>query len=73
MKGKWIHNFVDELDINSSIYYVILLFLGIAIFSTMYVNKKLKAEKELSCITGRENAQNDTSIFFIHEAQGSKM
>jgi hypothetical protein len=63
MWGKSIRKFIDELDINSSVYFVLLFILGIAIFTTVCVNHKLKVGHETEFVNEKGNPSQNTAMF----------
>lgn len=41
-----ISKFVDNLDVNTRMYYVLILFLGITVFATRYIHQKVDSPEE---------------------------
>jgi len=62
MCGKSIRKFIDELDVDSWIYYIILLFLGITIIATVFVNHKLKVKEQTGYTIEQKHTSKDTAM-----------
>lgn len=54
-----IEKFLDNLDINSRAYHILLFLLGILIVITLYINYKIRTEKEVMVID-----KTETTIHF---------
>lgn len=61
MRENFIGNFLDELDINTKAYYVLLTILAILIALTLYVNYSIRSERDVIVID-----KPDTTILYFN-------
>jgi hypothetical protein len=55
MRENLIENFLDNFDVNTKAYNVLLFLLGVLIVMTLYVNHKIRTEREIGFIQKMES------------------
>ena len=58
-----ISKFVDSLDVNSRMYYVLILFLGITVFATRYILHELNKVEEIHFVQEQNRIFLNTWMF----------